>query len=258
MGIRKKISLGFVVIGVILFFSSVISVFEFNRMRHSVTNLMRDNINSINTSRMLLEITDEHNFTLLSKVIQDSSINSTEILYDASFDKYITSIKKKFTSPSEISLVDSLTLTYYNYLSVLGKAPDILLRDEKSRKDWYLNELKPVYYNLRTYKKKLGLLTQQALAKNTEELQEAYYRSIMPGIIAVGAGLMLVLLFNYFINLYFISPILLISKGIRNYKDFKKSYNVQFDNDDEIQDLNGEIKGLIDENKNLKKSKIIE
>jgi len=258
MGIRKKISLGFVVIGVILFFSSVISVFEFNRMRYSVSNLMRDNINSINTSRMLLEITDEHNFTLLSKVIQDSSINSTEILSDARFDKYIISIKKNFTSPSEIAIVDSLTLTYYNYLTVLSNAPKILLQDVKSRNDWYTKELQPVYYNLRTYKKKLGLLTQHALTKNTEELQAAYYRSIMPGIIAVGAGLMLVLLFNYFINLYFISPLLLISKGIKNYKDYKKTYNVQFDNDDEIQDLNGEIKGLIDENKNLKKDRIIE
>lgn len=255
MGIRKKISLGFVVIGVILFFSSVISVFEFNRMRYSVSNLMRDNINSINTSRMLLEITDEHNFTLLSKVIQDSSINTKEILNDERFDKYIKSIKKNFTSQAEIAIVDSLTIAYSEYLSVISKAPAIMLLDVKSRNDWYSNELKPVYNNLRTYKNKLGLLTQQALIRNTEELQEAYYRSIMPGIIAVGAGLLLVLLFNYFINLYLISPVLSIFKGIKNYKDYKKTYNVQFDNDDEIQDLNGEVKGIIDENKNLKKSR---
>jgi len=258
MGIRKKISLGFVVIGAILFLSSVISVFEFNRMRHSVTNLMRDNINSINTSRMLLEITDEYNFMLLSRVIQDSSINSAEILYDDRFDKYITSIKKNFTSQAEVAIADSLTIAYSDYLAVISQAPKIMLQDAKNRNRWYSNELNPVYYNLRTYKKKLGLLTQQALAQNTKELQDGYYRSIMPGIIAVGAGLLLVLLFNYFINLYFIYPTLLISKGIKNYKDYKKSYNVQFDNDDEIQDLNNEVKGIIDENKNLKKSRLPE
>ena len=186
MGIRKKISLGFVVIGVILFFSSVISVFEFNRMRYSVSNLMLDNINSINTSRMLLEITDEHNFTLLSKVIQNSSVKSTEILNDERFDKYIKSIKKNFTSQAEIAIVDSLTIAYSEYLSVISKAPAIMLKNVKIRNDWYSKELKPVYNNLRTYKNKLGLLTQQALIRNTDELQEAYYRSIMPGIIAVG------------------------------------------------------------------------
>ncbi|MEN6619196.1 MAG: hypothetical protein ABFC28_06840 [Rikenellaceae bacterium] len=258
MGIRKKFSLGFIVIGSILFLSSVISVFEFNRMRNSVTDLMRDNINSINTSRMLLEITDEYNFILLSRVIQDPSVKSAEILYDYRFDKYIESIKKNFSSQAEVAIADSLTIAYSDYLYVISQAPKIMLQDMKSRNAWYLNELKPVYDNLRTYKKKLGLLTQQALADNTRELQEGYYRSIMPGIIAVGVGLMLVLLFNYFINLYFISPVLLISKGIKNYKDYNKSYSVHFDNEDEIQEMNSEVKGIIDENKKLKKSRLTE
>ncbi|MFA5850440.1 MAG: hypothetical protein WC833_11230 [Bacteroidales bacterium] len=255
MGIRRKISLGFVVIAAILFLSSIISVFEFNRMRSSVTNLIRDNINSINTSRMLLEITDEYNFILLSRVIQDPSVKSAEIVYDERFDKYIESIKKNFSSQAEVAIADSLKLAYAHYVDVISQAPVIMLQDMASRNTWYTNELKPVYENLRIYKKKLGLLTQQALANNTRELQEGYYRSIMPGIIAVGAGLMLVLLFNYFINLYFISPVLLMSKAIKNYKDFNKSYVVSFDNDDEIQEMNGEVKGIIEENKKLKKSR---
>ncbi|MFA6334412.1 MAG: hypothetical protein WCX48_02510 [Bacteroidales bacterium] len=255
MGIRRKISLGFVVIGAVLFFSCVVSVFEFNRMRNSVTKLIRDNLNSINTSRMLLEITDEYNFVLLSRMIQNSSITSVQILYDDRFDNYIASIKNNFSSQAEVAIADSLTIAYSDYLSVISQSSKIMLQDVKSRNEWYNNELKPAYNNLRIYKQKLGLLTQQALAENTKELQNGYYRSIMPGIIAVGAGILLVLLFNYFINLYFISPILLISKGIKNYKEYNKGYNVKFDNDDEIQDLNSEVKGVIDENKNLKKSR---
>jgi HAMP domain-containing protein len=73
----------------------------------------------------------------------------------------------------------------------------------------------------------------------------------MPGIIAVAAGLVLVLLFNYFINLYFITPLMLISKGIKNYRAHKKTYTVQFDNDDEIQELNSDVKSILDENKRL-------
>ena len=254
MGIRRKISLGFVIIGVILFISSVISVFEFNRMRHSVASLMKDNMNSISTSRMLLELTDEYNFELLSRVIQDSTAGSADIIYDDRFDKYIGTIKKSFTSQEEVAVADSLSNAYADYIAVINQAPDIMLQDVKVRVDWYQKRLKPVYYNLKNYKKQLGLLTQAALANNSSELQEGYYRSIMPGIISVGAGLLLVLLFNYFINLYFISPIIMISKGIRNFREYRKTYNVQFDNNDEIQDLNSEVSGLIEENKKLKKS----
>ncbi len=252
MGIRKKISLGFVVIGSILFLSSIIAVFEFNRMRNSVTDLMKANINSINTSRKLMELTDEYNFILLSRVITDSALIADEIIYDNRFDNYISSIKNNFTSDIEISVADSLTATYEHYLAVIGETREVMTMTADARKEWYDTKLKPVYNNLRKYKKELGALTQQALADNTNELQEGYYRSIMPGIIAVSAGIILVLLFNYFINLYFISPLLLISKGIKNYREFRKSYNVQFDNDDEIQEINSDVKSIIEENKKLK------
>jgi len=252
MGIRKKISLGFVVIGSILFLSSIIAVFEFNRMRNSVTDLMKANINSINTSRKLMELTDEYNFILLSRVITDSALIADEIIYDNRFDNYISSIKNNFTSDIEISVADSLTATYEHYLAVIGETREVMNMTAEARKEWYDTKLKPVYNNLRKYKKELGALTQQALADNTNELQEGYYRSIMPGIIAVSAGIILVLLFNYFINLYFISPLLLISKGIKNYREFRKSYNVQFDNDDEIQEINSDVKSIIEENKKLK------
>ena len=252
MGIRKKISLGFVGIGSILFLSIIIAVFEFNRMRNSVTDLMKANINSINTSRKLMELTDEYNFILLSRVITDSALIADEIIYDNRFDNYISSIKNNFTSDIEISVADSLTATYEHYLAVIGETREVMTMTADARKEWYDTKVKLVYNNLRKYKKELGALTQQALADNTNELQEGYYRSIMPGIIAVSAGIILVLLFNYFINLYFISPLLLISKGIKNYREFRKSYNVQFDNDDEIQEINSDVKSIIEENKKLK------
>lgn len=252
MGIRKKISLGFVVIGSILFISSIIAVFEFSRMKSSVTELMTANINSINTSRMLMELTDEYNLILISRVIIDSSITSAEILYDDRFDSYIASIKDHFYSEKEVAIADSLALSYSKYLSVISNSRGIMSESIEKRKEWYENDLKPVFTDLRKYKKELGVLTQGALAQNTNELQEGYYRSIMPGIIAVGAGIVLVLLFNYFVNIYFISPILLISKGIKNYRDFRKSYTVQLDNDDEIAEINSEVKSIIDENKRLK------
>ncbi len=255
MGIRKKISLGFVVIGAILFLSSLIAIFEFNRMRHSVAALMTDNINSINTSRLLLELTDEYNFTLLSSVILDSVMDSDKVLYDKRFEDYIANIKSKFVSQSEVSVADSLTIAYNKYLEVIGDAASVMTLKKEERRLWYKNELVPAYSELLKHKKGLGLLTQGALAENTAHLQEGFYRSIMPGIIAVAAGILLVLLFNYFINLYFISPVLLISRGLKSYKEFNKSYNVNFDNDDEIQDLNSEIKTLLDEHKNLKKTR---
>jgi methyl-accepting chemotaxis protein len=254
MKIRKKISLGFIIIGSILFISSVVAFVEFHRMKNSVTSLMNANINSINTSRKLMELTDEYNFNLLSRVIIDSSITSQEILYDERFDEYIASIKKSFTLERERNIADSLAVAYSGYLAAISKSRMVLAGDYQSRLEWYENSLKPVYSDLRKYKKELGALTQSALHQNTEELQAGYYRSIMPGIVAVGVGIVLVILFNYFINVFLITPVLQISKGIKNYREFRKSYTVSLDNDDELDDMSSEVRSIIEENKKLKSS----
>ncbi len=253
MGIRKKISLGFFIIGAILFISSVIALFEFNRIKNSVTELMNANISSINTSRKIMELTDEYNFILLSSTFGDSvELNIDRFKNDNRFKNYISSIKENLRSDSEVIIADSLEMAYSNYLDVVSNAILISNYDSLTKSSWYNDEFIPVYNELRRHKKNLGAVTQKGLLDNTKRLQDGYYRSIMPGIIAVTAGIVLVLLFNYFVNLYFISPVLLISKGIKCYRENRKSYNVKFDNDDEIQDINNEVKSIIDENKKLK------
>lgn len=254
MGIRKKISLGFVIIGTILFLSSLIAIFEFNRMRHHISGLMQDNINSISTSRHLLELTDEYNFALVSRVLQDSIIENKDIINDNRFAVFITTIRSRFTTDIEMKIADSLSIAYSNYISVINEAPEIMKSDRANKIKWYFEELLPAYTQLKKHKKELSTITQQALLDNSKDLQEGFYRSIMPGIIAVGAGILLVLLFNYFINLYFITPILMIHDGIKKFRVYRKSYNVQFDNDDELQDLNSDVKSVLDENKKLTQS----
>jgi methyl-accepting chemotaxis protein len=213
---------------------------------------MQDNMNSISTSRHLLELTDEYNFALVSSVLQDSVLENSQIINDNRFKVYISTIRSKFTTDSEVKIADSLSLAYSEYVKIINEAPAVMKLSKQERTEWYFRELSPAYKNLKYFKKKLSTITQQALIDNSKDLQDGFYRSIMPGIIAVAAGLLLVLLFNYFINLYFIAPVIMIMNGIKKYKAYKKSYNIQFDNDDELQDLNNDVHSLIEENKKLK------
>ena len=58
---------------------------------------------------------------------------------------------------------------------------------------------------------------------------------------------------KYFINFYFVNPLLKISEGISNYISRKKSYTVIIDNDDELKEMNENVKELIETNKKLAK-----
>ena len=106
---------------------------------------------------------------------------------------------------------------------------------------------------LREYIQDLNQVSQDALVKNYEELSNSFYRSIMPGVVAVCVGIIMVFLFYYFTNHYFISPMLSVIKGIQGFVLYRKSYTVEINSDDELKDLNDSIKQLVDANKKLLK-----
>ena len=255
MGIRKKVSLGFVIIGIILLLSSVISIYEFISMRRSVSNLITDNITSINTSRLLLEVTDEYNFKLLRGMGIDSLPQMPDLQNDNRFVDYLQSVKDKFTTQTERQMADSVLFAYTAYIHYIKDAPYIWTGPYIERRNWYFDRLYPVYMKLRGYIQKLTVMSQEALAENSKNMSDSFYRSIMPGLVAVSTGMILVILFNYFINLYLISPLLSISKGIKGFLQLRKTYNVPQINDEQLQELNENVKELIDTNKKLLKSK---
>ncbi len=253
MGIRKKISLGFVIIGTVLLLSSLIAIYELISMRRSVSVLINENVSSINASRLLLEVTDEYNFTLLEGIGLDSVATLPDLVHDKWFSNYLTEIKGSYANVEERQMADSVLYAYTAYIHIMKEAPQIWTGEYTGRRSWYFNKLYPVYMTLRGYIQSLTALSQESLAENSKNMSDSFYRSIMPGVVAVCVGIVLVFLFNYFINYYFISPLLAVSKGIHNYIHSRKSYKVKVDGEDELSDLNHHVKELIDANKNLTK-----
>lgn len=253
MGIRKKILLGFLVIGIVLLLSGVIAIYEFVRMRNTVYTLVADNIKSINTSNLLLEITDEYNFTLLKSMGEAGAADIPNISEDTRFTDYLQNAMDKYTDIREQNMADSVVYAYTAYIHVMKEAPLVWHGNYQGRRAWYFDRMYPVYMKLRGYIQQLIMLSQKALTENSYNLSDSFYRSLMPCVVSVIVGIVLVILFVYFINFYFISPILKISKGINNYVMNRKSYNVTLDNQDELQELNQNVADLVDTNKKLEK-----
>lgn len=253
MAIRRKISLGFVVIGTILLVSSAISIYEFIRMRNNVANLINDNIAAINTARALQEVSDEYSFNLLEALGDESSLLILRDKDDNRFSEYLADIRDNFTTEQEKQYADSVLYAYTSYIIIMNEAPKVWQGDYAGRRSWYFNKLHPVYMKLRGYLQKLSLTSQEALTENSITMTDSFYRSIMPGVVAVMVGLVLVVLFNYFINFYFVNPVYKISQGLSDSLYRKRSYNIVVDTDEELQNLNGNIKELVELNKKLTK-----
>lgn len=251
IGIKRKILYGSIVLGVILFFSTLISIFEFVKMNTFVSDVITDNIRSINTARQLLAESEEYNLQLLKGLILDNdadsldnslAVNSGDLI--STFDN----INKSFLTPEEQASADSVVFAYAAFMQVASEASDVWDDSFNDRQDWYFNRLQPVYIKLRSYIMTLTSVSQDALIKNSESLQDGFHRSIMPGLVSVFLGLLMVVLFNYFINTCFVNPLMKIKRGIGDYKSYGKSYNVKVDTKDELEQLNQDVKDIIDIN----------
>ena len=74
----------------------------------------------------------------------------------------------------------------------------------------------------------------------------------MPGVVSVGAGLLLIFLLLYFIMVNYVNPIYKISEGLGAYKTNGRKYTYSFDGDDQLSDINAAVKDLVEENIELK------
>jgi len=84
-------------------------------------------------------------------------------------------------------------------------------------------------------------------------LDEVFYRSVMPGVVSVGAGIMLIFLLFYFTMSNYVNPICRMSDGIDQYRQTGHRYSGSFEGDDQLANINAGITELIEENVELKK-----
>lgn len=254
-GIKTKVLLGSTVIGLILLISCILSFVEFERWSKDVSSILEDNIACVNTSRELMNISEEYNTYLLEQIGEDDLYSEVPELSDNSvFIKNFDNLSDHFTMEQERNMADSVLYAFVAYMHVVNEVPDIWLEGYSQRRMWYSERLQGVYDKLRKYIQELTLISQNALAENYDSLNERFHRSVTPIIVSSGVGIILVILFNYFINIYFIIPIVKINKGLRVYKEFNKRYDVKFDyGRDQIQELNENIKEIIEENQNFKR-----
>ena len=255
-GIRMKVRMGCIILAIILFFSSLISIYEFSRMNRYVSGVIADNIRSINAARELLTVSEEYNLNLMNGLVLGQDPEGLDVLPQASQDMLVSSFEnlgRRFVTPEEQAAADSVLYAYAAYMQVASEAGDVSVKGSEERQHWYFNRLQPVYVKFRGYMMQLTSICQDALIESSQDVREGTYRSLMPGLVSVLLGMVMVLLFNYFLSYYLIDPLLRITDGIKGYRYHGRSYGVKLDNDDELEELNTAVGDIIEQNQSLKK-----
>lgn len=252
LSMRMKLTLSLSAIAVVLMLSSIISIIEYRRMSNYVSELIADNINSINVAQQLTNVVDEYNLDILT-VIGDETISTLPDFDQKAFVAYCDSLKVSMTEKKLLPLADSVLYSYSAYMLTSLELNDVLLSDFIDSRTWYFDRLQPVFGRLRGDIDDLSLAIYNDLEKNSVAFDNGFYRSIIPSAVAVSVGILLVLLLLFFILAYYVKPIYKMLDSLDNYRSFNRKYNYTFEGDDELTDLNAGILELTEENSQMRR-----
>lgn len=249
---KKKVFFSLGSLAMILLLSGIISILEYRRMSSYVSDMIASNIKSINLSQRLSDITEEYNHQMLAVVVQ----NDISIMPDFNiryFNAQADSLKNSFTKAGALPMVDSVSNSFNRFMVTSLKFDEVFLADSVDTGEWFFGTLQPCYNQFRNDMGILNETIHDELKTNSAEFDAGFYRSIMPGVVSVAAGILLVILLLYFTISYYVNPIYRISDGIDNYRQTSRKYGYTFDGDDQLANINSGVSELIDENIELRR-----
>ncbi len=240
MGIRQKIMLGFAALGFLLLMSGVISYSELNLFTRLNTTIVEQNNDAIDLTVEILDLLEEQNKHLVWSLLHggdealELSRNKQEM--DEAFLKF----RRMY---DDVSVADSAIVAKDNYFRLIQNAADSSHID---RGRWYLDECQPAHQELLRNVQNLIQFSNAYAEEESYMLENNVYWAIMPAVIALGVAVLILLMLFYMIDLYFIRPVVKMSRALDNYLKLKIPFKVTTEARDEVADLKEGIDELID------------
>ncbi len=240
MGIRKKIMIGFLSLAALLFFAGMVSLVELLRLSKTTQVLLDSSTRNIELSRQMLDAVQKQNTALMQMVVAGRM--EYDSLFLAGKRKFDRALAQATVTVRDLSELDSVYNARSHYNDVIA---DQLKVSGKNNTEWLVGVYNKAYYDLTSAVKNYMVSSQGSLGTRATQLEGNAYRAISPSIITLGVVILIVLMFFFLIDLYYIRPVLKITKGLDDYLSQKIPFNVKMEGKDEVFKLKEQIESLI-------------
>ena len=272
-GIRKRVTVGFLSIVCLLFFSGMLSFFELNHLSRATDEILKANQRNIELAKEMLDAAHEQNMAFIrlsvfreaeydslcranmTRLEQTLSVAQLEAV-DKTFldslafattelrlltDRFLTDFNEQRTrKPAVEEVVDSLAMKIGGVDSTVVVAPAPTVADFVAQEQY-----DKLYRRLTGAIQTYMTSTQSSLAPRTEQMKKNAYRAVTPVLISLLVMIAIVLLLYYFMMLYCVNPIVRIKRSLGEWLQFRLPFRPKGDFQDELAELQEKIDQLI-------------
>lgn len=249
LGPKFRLAMGSIVL--ILLITAVISTIEFHKMSNHVSDSMAEDISDITMSTELAVVADKYNIAILTAVGDADNRITSEIDKHEYLD-ITDNIMAEFRTRGTLQ-ADSLSLAYDDFVATSYQFDSVIVNNFIDTREWYFRVLQPKYNQFRYSLESFNMTIYDDLHSTSVTFDQSYYRSLVPGIVSVGVGIIMCLLLQFFVMSFYVKPIRKMMRCLDSYLHYNHPYTNVFEGDDELQELNADIADVVDENISLKR-----
>lgn len=292
-GIRKRVTVGFLSIVCLLFFSGMLSFLELNVLSRDTGEILKANRRNIELAKEMLDAAHEQSMAFMRLSLYGEA--QYDSLCRAGMERLERTLAVAREEAVDKSFLDSLafTTTELRLLTdrLLAASAEqraheqrLAVEAEQRRLLRSIDSLSPIaadtletqsteslfsreanlaaqathdrlYHRLTAAIQNYMTSTQSSLAPRTEQLRKNAYRAVTPVLISLLVMIAIVLLLYYFMLLYCVNPILKINRSLGDYLQFRIPFRPKGDFRDELQQINEKIETLINSSKQLQNNR---
>lgn len=247
---RFRLLCSIISVCIILVASAFISLYEYGRVS-SKLKCITDANRVINVLNRISGEVAEYEMSLM-ELIGEESLEEAPVFdtdsFKASCDSCVAMMSKMGCLLDSAPLYASLDA----YMGEASKLETIIMADFVDNQVWFYENLQPLYFNLCANLGSFVGQVQDAMHKDSEQFERGFYSSIMPGAVASGVSVLLLLLLAFFIIRLYVNPIYKMLAAFNAYRSNDKSYNYSLQSGDQLSELNAGIAEIVAENKQLR------
>ncbi len=231
--------LGFLCLGAMLAFSGMISMFQLGKLSNNTQNLLNSTLENMAVSKRMLDAAQMQNTSLLHIIVlRHNELDETFTSARAELEAALTDAS---VMTSNSTSLDSIYRARDNYYRLID---DFFMKPGEKDVEWFMSMYGSSYLTLTNAIKDYMVESQRTMLSEAEALEKYAYMAIMPGVLTLCVALLIVIIFAFMIDIYYIKPIQRMTRGLDAMLKHKFPYNVEVDGDDEIARLNGQLKEL--------------
>lgn len=241
---RKKISIGFISLALLLLFAGAISVFELSRLRRKAENIIEQNTRNNALAERMLDGLQLQNTAVIKMIISENAVPDEG--YARGTAEFAAALEEAATTLRDREELEPIYRARDNFHEVIaGYANEELELDM----EWFASTYLEAFYQLDGSVKDYLASPHTSISTRTSQLEENVYRTITPSILTLIVAIIIVLMFYFFVDAYYVRPLLKINAGLKKHLTTRLPFDTSFESNDDLNSLKEMVAELIEQSK---------